>query len=143
ERAKKTFAPEVEVHEWPSTSLPPPPQAFRRIEAVFNLMGEPVAEGRWTPEKKERVRSSRVDGTRQLVNALVVNETGPPRVLVSASGVGIYGDRGDEILDEAASPAKGFLEELSVAWEEEALKVQRAGTRVVLARIGVVLARSG
>jgi uncharacterized protein (TIGR01777 family) len=144
EAAQKKFGSgEVEIHHWPNSRTPPPPQAFRRVEAVFNLLGEPVGEGRWTPEKKERIRVSRIEGTRQLVGALVANEMGAPKVLVSASGIGIYGDRGDDLVDESQPPGKGFLEELSVEWEREAQQAQRAGTRVVIARIGMVLARGG
>jgi uncharacterized protein (TIGR01777 family) len=109
---------------------------------VFNLAGEPVAEGRWTDERKRRIRDSRVLGTRNLVAGLA-GLTTRPRVLVSASAVGYYGDRGDQTLDETSSPGHGFLADVCVEWEREALAAERLGIRVVCVRTGIVLAHGG
>jgi uncharacterized protein (TIGR01777 family) len=111
-------------------------------DAVVNLAGAPIAEGRWTAERKKMLRSSRVDTTRALVAALA-KMAARPRVLVSASATGYYGNRGDEILTEQSRLGTGFLSEISREWETEAEKAEVLGIRVVLTRIGVVLAREG
>jgi uncharacterized protein (TIGR01777 family) len=110
-------------------------------DAVVHLAGEPVAQ-RWTPEAKRRIRDSRVEGTRRLVESLA-RMSPPPAVLVSASAVGIYGSRGDETLTESSPPGSGFLAEVCVAWEREAQAAGALGIRVVNPRIGVVLGRGG
>jgi hypothetical protein len=127
---------------WDPASGPAPLEALRGIEAVFNLAGEPVAEGRWTEEKKRRIRDSRIVGTRNLVAGLRALDR-RPEVLVSASAVGYYGDRGDDELDEASPAGGGFLAEVCAEWEREALAAEALGVRVVCVRIGIVLARSG
>ena len=108
-------------------------------DAVVHMAGEPVSQ-RWTKEVREKIRASRVDGTRRLVDALRQN---PPRVLVSASAVGYYGSRGNELLTEASSPAGDFLAEVCVEWEREALRAEEFGVRVVCLRNGVVLGKGG
>jgi uncharacterized protein (TIGR01777 family) len=108
-------------------------------DAVVHLAGEPVSQ-RWTKEVREQIRSSRVEGTRRLVEAMRAN---PPRVLVSASAVGYYGSRGDERLTESSPPAAGFLPEVCVEWEREALKAEEFGVRVVCLRNGLVLGEGG
>lgn len=141
ERARRTL-PGVEAHAWAPEAGPPPAEAFQGVEAVFNLAGEPVGEGRWTAERKRRIRDSRVLGTRNLVAGLATLER-RPRVLVSASAVGYYGDRGDEILDETSPPGRGFLADVCAEWEREAMAAERLGVRVVCVRTGIVLARGG
>lgn len=133
---------DVEAYAWEPEAGPPPAEALRGVEVIFHLAGEPVAEGRWTAAKKERIRWSRVGSTRNLVAAL---EASParPRALVSASAVGFYGSRGDEILEESAPPGGGFLPAVCLAWEAEALRAQRLGVRVVTPRIGIVLGKGG
>jgi uncharacterized protein len=111
-------------------------------DAVVNLAGASIAEGRWTAERKKELRRSRVDSTRALVHALS-KMAARPRVLVSASAVGFYGNRGDEILSEESSPGGGFLGELSKEWETEAVKGEALGIRVVRTRFGVILGRDG
>jgi len=111
-------------------------------DAVVNLGGAPIAEGRWSAERKKVLRSSRVDTTRALVNALA-RMAARPRVLVSSSAVGFYGNRGDEILSEESLPGNEFLSEVAKDWEKEAEKADALGIRVVRARFGVVLARDG
>jgi uncharacterized protein (TIGR01777 family) len=119
-----------------------PREALQGIDVVFNLAGEPVAEGRWTQDKKRRIRDSRVIGTSKLVAGLRELDR-KPTVLVSASAVGYYGDRDDQELDETSEVGRGFLAEVCAAWEREALAAEALGVRVVCVRIGIVLARSG
>jgi uncharacterized protein (TIGR01777 family) len=110
-------------------------------EAVIHLAGEPVAQ-RWTARAKERIRASRIGGTRALVEAMA-GLARPLEVLISASAIGYYGSRGEEILTEDSPPADDFLARLAVEWESEARAAERAGTRVVSLRIGVVLGQNG
>jgi uncharacterized protein (TIGR01777 family) len=111
-------------------------------EAVVNLAGASIADGRWTPQRKDLLRSSRVDTTRALVQALA-KMSARPRVLVSASATGYYGNRGDETLTESSQPGNGFLSEIAKEWESEALKAEVLGVRVVRARFGVILSKNG
>jgi uncharacterized protein (TIGR01777 family) len=111
-------------------------------DAVVHLSGTGVAEKRWSEDRKKELVSSRVDVTRALVTALE-KMNAKPAVLVSASAIGYYGNRGDEILTEESAPGRDFPAELSEAWEAEARKAEAFGTRVVIARFGVVLARHG
>ncbi len=117
----------------------PDPAALAGATAVVHLAGEPVAQ-RWTDEARRKILESRREATRRLVRALQAN---PPNVLVAASAIGYYGDRGDEILTEVSKPGSGFLPEVAEAWEEEALKAADFGVRVARLRIGVVLGREG
>ncbi|MCE9529377.1 MAG: TIGR01777 family oxidoreductase [Planctomycetales bacterium] len=132
----------VRAFSWNPTTEPAPAEAFAGIDTVFHLAGESVASGRWTSAKKIRMRESRIAGTRNLVLALAALPV-KPKVLVSASAVGYYGDRGDEILDESASPAGDYLAELCQGWEREALAAKAHGIRVVTIRIGIVLGPKG
>jgi uncharacterized protein (TIGR01777 family) len=111
-------------------------------EAVVNLGGASIVAGRWTNARKKLLRTSRVDSTRALVEALgKINAK--PGVLVSASAVGFYGNRGDEILAEDSAPGNNFLGNLAKDWEAEALRAEQFGTRVVLARFGIILTSEG
>ena len=109
---------------------------------MVHLAGENVAGGRWTKARKARIRDSRVLGTRLLAETLA-KLARPPRVLVSASAIGYYGDRGDEMVDETAPPGDGFLADVCKAWEAETKPAEDAAIRVVRVRIGVVLAERG
>lgn len=111
-------------------------------DAVVNLAGASIAGGRWSAQRKELLRASRIDTTRALVNALARMNV-RPNVLVSASAIGFYGDRADETLTEDSKPGKDFLSALAQEWEAEALKAEALGIRVVLARFGIILARGG
>jgi len=111
-------------------------------DAVVNLAGASIADGRWSTQRKELLRSSRIDTTRALVNALAKMDA-RPSVLVSASAIGIYGDRGNETLTEESNPGTNFLAGLAQEWEAEALKAEALGIRVVVARFGIILAREG
>lgn len=132
----------VEAHLWQPETGPAPSEALRNVEVVFNLAGEPVSEGRWTDEKKRRISDCRVVGTRNLVAGLAALKS-RPRVLISASAVGYYGDRGDEEVDEHSAAGQGFLAEVCAEWEREAMAASQLGFRVVCVRIGSVLARDG
>lgn len=118
------------------------PQVFTGVEAVVNLAGEPIAGGRWSDERKELIRQSRVDGTRFLAQTLA-GLAEKPKVLVSASAVGFYGDRGDEELGEESAVGFLFLSEVCRQWEAAADAARQAGIRVVHPRLGMVLAASG
>lgn len=109
---------------------------------VVNLAGEGIADRRWSPARKATLRASRLEPTQQILAALAACNRRPP-VLVNASATGYYGDRPRPALDESAGPGTGFLPELCQAWETEARRAESLGLRVVLPRIGVVLAREG
>lgn len=117
----------------------PKPEDIAGCDAVVHLAGEPVAQ-RWTAAARRRIRESREEGTRKLVAAMRGH---PPNVLVSASAVGYYGSRGDEILTEQSPAASDFLGQVAEAWEREALEAEKLGARVVRLRIGVVLGAGG
>jgi uncharacterized protein (TIGR01777 family) len=112
------------------------------VDAVVHLAGENIASRRWSAARKERIRTSRVEGTR-LVAGAVAGLARPPRVLVNASAIGYYGDRGDELLEEGSAPGSGFLAETCVAWEAATAPARQAGLRVVSLRIGIVLSAAG
>ena len=127
-------------HSW-APGEKPPLNSVPRTDAVIHLAGEPISQ-RWTPEIKKRIYESRVDSTRSLVSAIAEKQH-KPSVLVCASAVGYYGERGDEVLTESSSPGQGFLAELCLDWEREASGAGELGLRVVPVRIGVVLGRDG
>jgi uncharacterized protein (TIGR01777 family) len=111
-------------------------------DAVINLAGENIADGRWTVARRELILRSRVDATRTLVSTLK-HLPPKPRVLLSASAAGFYGDRGDEVLDETSAIGHGFLPEVCLAWETHAEGAARLGIRTALLRFGMVLGRDG
>jgi uncharacterized protein len=112
------------------------------LDAVVHLAGESIAEGRWTPQKKARILESRKQGTRLLAES-IANLSEPPKVMVSASAVGYYGDRGNELLREESGPGSDFLAEVCKAWEAAADPAREAGIRVVHPRFGIVLSTKG
>jgi len=112
------------------------------FDAVVHLAGESIADGRWNGARKRKIRESRVAGTRLLAEALARAER-PPRVLVSASAIGFYGDRGDERLDETSPGGSGFLPEVCREWEAATAAAEARGIRVVHLRIGIVLSAAG
>ncbi|MFM9024540.1 MAG: TIGR01777 family oxidoreductase [Planctomycetaceae bacterium] len=143
DRARRTVgALASRIIRWDPLAGPPPADAFTDVDAVLHLAGESVAEGRWTAAQKARIRDSRVIGTRHLVQGIARAER-KPAVLVSASAVGYYGDRGDAELTESAAPAHDFLADVCVEWEREALAAEGSGVRVVTARTGIVLGAGG
>ncbi len=116
--------------------------ALGGVQVVVNLAGEDLSQGRWTRDRKQRLWDSRIKSTELLASTLAALDT-PPRVLVNASAIGFYGDRGDEAVDEASAPGDGFLSELCRAWEAATEPAREAGVRVVLMRYGVILTPSG
>ena len=139
--AKQRVPSLKEVFPWNPLQELPPLQAFEGCDAVINLAGESIA-GRWTAAKKQMIRDSRVLGTRYLVEALSKLDV-RPKALISASAIGYYGDRGEETLTEEAAPGSDFLAQVCRDWENEALKAESLGMRVVRLRIGLVLGREG
>jgi uncharacterized protein len=116
--------------------------AFSGVEAMIHLAGENIASGRWTAARKQSFLDSRLKGTRLIAETISRMEK-PPRVLVSASAIGYYGDRGNEVLIENSAPGTGFLAELCSQWEAATDPATRKGIRVVHLRIGLVLSPSG
>lgn len=133
--------PGVAIAQWDSGSgAPETSRLLEGADLLVNLAGESIAGRRWTEAHKARIRSSRVTVTRRLVEALSRLSTSP--AFVSASAVGYYGDRGDETLTEASPPGTGFLAEICVEWEREALAAAPRA-RVALVRTGIALERDG
>lgn len=116
--------------------------ALERADAVVHLAGEGIGERRWSAEQKQRILSSRVDGTRLIASTLAAMGPSAP-VLVNASAVGYYGLRGDEVLTEESPPGTGFLADVVRAWEGATSAAADAGVRVVLLRSGIVLGPHG
>lgn len=108
------------------------------VDAVVHLAGENIAGGRWNDQRKNRIEQSRVEGTRLLCEGLAQMQN-PPRVLVAASAVGFFGDRGEEILDESSGPGSGFLAEVAQKWEAATQPAVEAGIRVVNLRFAMIL----
>jgi uncharacterized protein (TIGR01777 family) len=117
-------------------------QKLEGTDALVHLAGQNVAEGKWTKEQKEGIRKSRVKATRTLCEALA-KVSDPPKVLVAASAVGFYGDRGDEVLTEDSPAGDGFLPEVATEWEKATEPARQAGIRVVNLRFGMVLSPNG
>lgn len=118
------------------------PSILDGAEVVVNLNGRSIGQGRWNAGVKNELRSSRIDATTTIAAAIARCEK-PPSLLINASAVGYYGDRGDEVLDESSPPGTGFLADLSRDWEQAALAAQSNGTRVVLLRFGMIVADGG
>lgn len=132
----------IKVFPWDPIKAEPPADSLRDTDAVIHLAGEPVAQ-RWNEDSKRRIRDSRVTGTRNLVQAIAKLRQ-PPATLICSSAIGYYGSRGDEVLPESAAPGTGFLPDVCVAWENEAVAAEGMGVRVVRMRTGVALdARGG
>ena len=131
----------VRFTDWDAGAGAPPADAFEGADAVIHLAGEPVAQ-RWTEEARRKIRDSRVNGTQSLVQVLS-NLKDRPACLVCGSAIGIYGDRGDEVLMESSPPGQGFLADVCREWEETAGRAEALGMRVVRVRIGVVLGKGG
>ncbi len=141
-RARQRVPQGTGITQW----SPEQPEGLLQVlsdgDAVVNLSGESIAASRWTPEFKQKLVDSRVNSTRALVQAIRQAEP-RPKVLVNASAVGIYGDRGEEELTEASPSGAGFLSDLAVRWEQAAEEAREAGVRVVRLRIGIVLGEGG
>lgn len=135
-KAKQRVPALTEAFRWDALG-----EALKGCDAIVHLAGETVA-GRWTNAKKRAIRDSRVVSTRNLVNALAPLSA-RPRVLISASAIGYYGDRGEEALTEDSSPGSDFLSQVCRDWESEAARAESFGIRVVRLRIGLVLGPGG
>ena len=112
------------------------------VDGIVHLAGESVASGKWTRKKKEKIRNSRIEGTKRLCEHILKLPT-PPSVLVCASAIGYYGNRGVEFLNEGSPRGSGFLSDVCLGWEEAAESVSKAGIRVVNVRFGIVLSKDG
>lgn len=128
--------------EWHPNQDAIDPAKLEGFDAIINLAGENIAEGRWTEEKKKKIHDSRVNGT-HLLSEAVAKLTTAPRCFLCASATGIYGDRGDETLDEQSESGGGFLAGVCREWEMATEPAHRAGVRVVNLRFGPILARAG
>jgi uncharacterized protein (TIGR01777 family) len=135
-----------DVHGVPTVAWDPvfddlPEAAMDGVGAIVNLAGASVAEGRWNRDQKKLIRDSRVITTTRIADALAAGDG--PRVLVSGSATGYYGNRDDELLPESAGPGQGFLSEVAMAWEAAAMSAARGGVRVAISRTGMVFAEDG
>ena len=118
------------------------PRQLGGVDAVVHLAGESIAGSRWSKAQRDRIMASRVAGTKAVVDAVLAADAGP-RILVCASAVGYYGDRGDVLVDEDSRRGEGFLPDVVTAWEEAAAPARSAGARVAHSRLGVVLSPAG
>jgi uncharacterized protein (TIGR01777 family) len=135
-----TAGPNTKWLVWEPGKSGPWEEAMEGADGVINLAGEGIAERRWTEQRKERLRASRIESTRALVSAMARAKS-KPQFLINASAVGYYGSRGDETLTEESASGKDYLAQVCVAWETEAKKAQDLGVRVTLLRTGIVLAK--
>ena len=119
------------------------PKDLNDIAAVIHLSGEPIGEGRWTTEKKKRIYDSRVQGSKTLFDLMNAMGESKPKIVISASAIGFYGDRGDEVLNEESLPGSGFLSHVCKDWERETIGRRLSGVRQVAMRFGVVLGHDG
>lgn len=133
--------PDAGALAWDALKNEPSQESLEGRDAVIHLAGEPVAQ-RWNADVKQRIRDSRSAGTRRLVDA-IGRMSRAPKVLVSASAIGYYGARGDEVLTEQSAPGTGFLCDVCREWEAEAMRAAQFGVRVVRLRIGFVLGTDG
>ena len=133
--------PSVEWHQWEPTRERPPAAAIEGADAAINLAGEPINQ-RWNASVKERIAQSRIKATANLVDGLTTADD-PPKILISGSAIGYYGNRGDELLYEDAPPGDDFLADVVIEWEAAADAAASQGIRVVTARTGHVLDPSG
>jgi uncharacterized protein len=140
QRARGTN-PNVTWHAWEPTLERPPPEAFEGVDGVVHLLGERIDQ-RWTAEAKRRIMESRRVGTRNLVQG-IAGLPQKPKVLVSQSAIGFYGDRGEAMVDESAPSGEGFDAEVVREWEGAAREAEGSGVRLVIVRTGHVLDPSG
>lgn len=141
-RGAQSLFPNSRVVEWDALTGPPPVGSLDGADAVVHLLGEGIAKRRWSQKQKKLIRESRVQGTYNLVEAF--RSSSPrPKLLISSSGIGFYGSRGNEELDESSSRGKCFLGDLCEEWESEAKKAEQLGIRTVLLRTGIVLSLKG
>jgi len=142
EEAQRSCGSTVTAVEWNSREAGAWEYCLEGADAVINLAGAPIADGRWTDARKRLLTESRVLTTRLLAEAMS-RRTSKPCTLISASGIGYYGTSDDRVLDEGSARGEGFLADLSFAWEAEALRAAEFGVRVALLRTGMVLEQDG
>lgn len=135
-RARRTN-PSVNWHAWEPTLERPPEEAFDGVDGVVHLLGEKIDQ-RWSDEAKRRIMESRRTGTHNLVGTIAALDR-KPRVLISQSAIGFYGDRGASLVDESSEPGEGFDAEVVREWEKAAREIEPAGVRLVVVRTGHVL----
>ncbi len=144
-KAQKTFSssqfPNVEIVAYTPDSSSWQ-QAISGCDGVVNLAGEPIAEGRWTAERKQEILQSRKLGTQKIVEA-IIHANPKPQVLVNASAIGYYGTSENATFDETSAAGSDFLAQVCLDWEAEAQKVVSAGVRLVIVRLGIVLGKGG
>jgi uncharacterized protein len=140
-KRKQGLPAAVKFSSWDAMHAEAPLESLAGADAVIHLAGEPVAQ-RWNADVKRRIRESRSTGTRHLVRA-IGKLSRRPRVLISASASGYYGDRGEEVLTESSAPGHDFLAEVCKEWEREARAAEVFGVRVATVRIGLVLGKDG
>ncbi|MEH2015229.1 thylakoid membrane protein ThyD [Nostoc sp.] len=144
--AQKVFPseafPNLEIVAYTPNASGPWQSVIASCDGVVNLAGEPIAEGRWTPERKQEILNSRKLGTQKLVEA-IANANPKPTVLVNASAIGYYGTSESATFDETSLSGNDFLAQVCQAWETEARKVKDAGVRLVILRLGIVLGNGG
>lgn len=140
-KAKKEMSIPCQMFAWNPCANVPPRESFEGIQAIVHLAGESVAQDRWTKEKKARIFDSRIVGTRNLVEALQTFSSGSVRTFICASAIGLYGERGEEILDENAVEGAGFLSHVCTEWEKETTRLD--SLRCCVVRIGMVLGKGG
>ncbi len=142
DRAGKIFSDAERVLLWAPGVAGEWKSAIDGADAVVHLAGEPIAEERWTEEYKKRIQDSRRFGTRDIVDAIAAAAV-KPGLLISASAVGFYGDTGEQEVNENSPAGSDFLAETCIEWEREALRAEAEGVRVVISRMGIVLAEDG
>ncbi|MBU6432213.1 MAG: TIGR01777 family oxidoreductase [Nitrospirae bacterium] len=142
EEAQRSCGSTVMVVEWNGKEAGAWEHSLEGADAVISLAGAPIADARWTDARKRLLIESRVLTTRLLVEALS-RRSSKPRTLISASGIGYYGASDDRVLDEGAARGQGFLADLCLQWEAEALRTAQFGMRVVIVRTGMVLEQDG
>ncbi len=141
-RLVRGIAPGADCIRWDPAQGVRDAALLEGLDGVVHLAGENIAGGRWTAARKAGIRRSRVEGTRRLCEALA-RVARPPKVLVCASAIGYYGDRGDQMLSEDAPPGNDFLAQVCREWEAAAAAAAKAGIRVVNLRFGIVLSAAG
>ena len=141
-KAALTLGSQCKYFQWVDTNELPDAKAFEGVDGVINLMGEGIADKRWSDEQKKKIYNSRINGTQRLVEVISKLDK-KPSVFVSTSAVGIYGSRGAEDITEESTTADDFLGHLCKEWEKEASKVKTHVQRLVFIRVGVVLGRKG
>lgn len=141
-KAQQVLGSQVTALEWSALHIPASLDQLEDALAIINLAGENIGAGRWTKKKKQHLVASRVQAGEAMVS-LVAQLKSKPRVFLQASGIGIYGDRGAEVLDESALPGTGFMADLAQQWEGSVKKITTLGCRLIYLRTGVVLGPCG